>query len=168
MLTPETGAIIANANTYGTVEGLRAYAVARGVELPAEDAECEVLLVQAMDYLEAQECEWNGHRVSADQELSWPRKCVRINGFPLDEDAIPKLLISAQYQLAIEAASLDLMPTGDGREVKMEKLDVIETEYFQSGVGSAAQPSFPKVDALLAPLKGVNSGYGFGLEMVHA
>jgi hypothetical protein len=43
------------------------------------------------------------------------------------------------------------MPTGTGREVIREKVDVLETE-FAAGAGGSPQPYLAKVRALLAPL----------------
>jgi hypothetical protein len=57
------------------------------------------------------------------------------------------------------------MPTGDGREVIREKIDVLETEYAP-GSGGAAQPVLSKVRAFLAPvLKTAGSG---GLKVSRA
>ena len=160
----ETGSIVAGANTYVGVEDVRAYADARGLTLPEPDGDVEVLLVKAMDFLEAQEGRMQGARVDKDQELSWPRSGVTVNGFELGEDAIPKQLKNAQCQLACDAASTDLLPNGDGREVIREKVDVLETEYAKTG-SSAAQPQLVKAEALLAPLLS-NSGFSLTLEHV--
>lgn len=152
-----------DATSYVTADQARAYASARGATLPAapggtDPDPVEALLVQAMDYLEA--LAYKGERTFPDvQALSWPRKCVVIDGYKLPSEgagSIPRQLKSAQMQLAIEASTgVDLMPTTDGRVVKREKVDVIETEYMTNtdlGVSGLPGPSFAKVDALLAGL----------------
>lgn len=157
-LTIEDGTGKADATSYVTAAEARAYAAARGVTLDANDAVVEPLLVQAMDYLEA--LIYKGHRTFPDvQALSWPRTCVVIDGVKVPvsgASSIPRQLKAAQMQLSIEASNgIDLMPTTDGRVVKREKVDVIETEYMTNtdlGVGGLPGPSFAKVDALLAGL----------------
>lgn len=154
----EDGTGKADATSYVTADEARAYAAARGVTLDADDAVVEPLLVQAMDYLESMS--YKGHRTfPAVQALSWPRTCVVIDGAKLPVSgtgSIPRQLKAAQMQLSIEASTgIDLMPTTDGRVVKREKVDVIETEYMTNtdlGVGGLPGPSFAKVDALLAGL----------------
>lgn len=154
-----------DATSYVTAAEARTYASARGVTLDADDAVVEPLLVQAMDYLEAQS--YKGYRTFPDvQALSWPRTCVVIDRVRLPVSgpgSIPRQLKAAQMQLAIEAsAGVDLMPTTDGRVVKREKVDVIETEFMTNtdlGVVGLPGPSFAKVDALLASLLATGAGF---------
>jgi hypothetical protein len=70
---------------------------------------------------------------------------------------VPELVKRAQCQLAIDAATYDLMPTGAGREVVREKVDVIETEYAQRGSASVT-PLFHKALSFLCPLFRNSSG----------
>lgn len=155
----ETGASVAGADTYVTVQQLRAYAAKRGATLPATgatgDAACEVLLTKAMDYLQAQEHRYMGERTHFNQPLAWPRFDVEINGYDLDPNSIPDELKSAQMVLAIEAQALDLLPTLDagaqqGPTTK-EKVDVIEVEYAMPAVNRTVT-WFAKADALLMKL----------------
>ena len=150
----ETGEGLPNSNTYVTVEEFEAYAADRLETLPAEGKES--LLIRAMDYLESI-TDWKGVRITSTQALAWPRSGVVVDGFPFDKTKIPTLLKRAQMQLGIEAMSYDLMPSTDGYAVAMEKVDVIEVEYATggrlSGSSPPAVPSFPKVDALLGPLR---------------
>lgn len=148
-----------DATSYATVIEARQYALARGITLPADDPEVEVLLIKAMDYIEAQASRFTGHPTASTQALSWPRRCARINNQNYPDDEIPQKLIYAQQAAAIEVfQGADLMPTSDGRIVKRRKTDVLETEYavgndFRS-VEGVPGPSFPRVDALLDPLFG--------------
>lgn len=159
-LVVENGSLVAGANSFVTVAEARAYADARALTLPAEDPAVEAALIVATDYLESLGARFKGEKTDPEnQELQWPRECVNIDGWDVPEDTIPKQLKNAQIQLAIEnAAGVDLMPTGDGREVIRKKIDVLETQWAP-GSGGNAQPVFAKVQALLAPL--MTSG-GFG------
>ena len=156
-LVIENGSLVAGANSYVSVADARAYAEARASTLPVDDAAIEAALFVAMDYLESLRAEYQGSKVSPGvQALQWPRTGVVIDGWDVPIDFIPSELKFAQIQLATESANgTDLMPTGDGREVIREKVDVLETEWAP-GAGGAAQPIFAKVRAFLAPL--LNTG----------
>lgn len=101
-LVIEDGSLIAGANSYVSLDDARLYANARGVELPADDAEAAALLIRAMDYLESHEPKFIGERVSRDQPLSWPRKGVTIEGFEWSETEIPRQVRNAQLALIVE------------------------------------------------------------------
>ena len=96
-LTIEDGSGVADANSFVTVAEATAYAAARGLSLPATDAEKEQLLVKAADYLLSVEDRFKGERVAADQALSWPRSNVYLYGSlePLPNNQIPKALKNA-------------------------------------------------------------------------
>jgi hypothetical protein len=166
-LTVETGAIVANANSYVSLGDARAYAAARGVTLSAVDATLEQLLVKAMDFLATLEPRFQGSRVSATQPLPWPRKDVTLHGFDFAQDDIPQPLIDAQCQLAMDVTALgDLMPNGGtGREVIRDKVDVIEQQFAETG-DTAPQPVLVKAMALLQPL--LTGGGGFSLTVARA
>ncbi len=167
----EDGTVVANANSYVTLEEYRAFALARGVVVPAVDADAEVQLIEAMDYLEAQRSKYQGHKTDpAAQLLQFPRTGVVIDcNAELGANDIPVELKQAQMRLAMEVnAGNILMPTSDGRVVKREKVDVIEREFMtggDNGNSGLPMPSFPAVDALLAPLFAACGG-GFGLRTV--
>lgn len=152
-LVIENGSLVAGATSYVSVENARAFADARALTLPADDIKVEVALIVAMDYLESNyRALWQGQKVDKGQSLQWPRQDVSIDGADFPNNTIPKELIAAQILLAVEsAAGVDLQPSGDGREIIAEKIDVIETHY-QPGTTGATQPIFSKVRALLAPL----------------
>lgn len=172
-LTIEDGTGKADSTSYVTVAEARAYAAARGVVLPSDDAELEALLVKAMDYLEAQRKLYAGERTwavattahPAVQALQWPRCGALLDcRHAIAHDSIPVELKRAQMQAAMEVfAGRDLMPSSDGRIVKREKVDVIETEYMTGqdiGGGTAVGAvTFPAVDALLEPLYGCGGGF---------
>jgi len=162
-LVIEDGTPVPGANSYATVAQARDYASARGVTLSADDPTVEALLIEACDYLESLESRFKGSRTSPDsQDLAWPRTGVYLYGsktmFAIDD--IPALLIKAQCQLAMDAVDIDLLPTGSGKEVVKEKVDVIEVEYSK-GQGSVALPELNAAMAILGPL--LNGGGGMRL-----
>ncbi|WP_312347426.1 DnaT-like ssDNA-binding protein [Leclercia sp.] len=128
-------------NSYASVADLRAFAAGRGYTVPADDGECDQLLVQAMDYLEGQQ--WRGQRSNATQPLSWPRAGVRFDGVDLPDDTIPQRLVDAQCRLAIESQEIDLTPSvAGGGAVTMERVEGAVTVQYEQGMNKAA-PSFP-------------------------
>ena len=154
-ITVEDGTIVANANSYASEAELTAYATARGVTLTAGT---EQLLIQAMDYIEQQS--FKGDKQTKDQSLVWPRYNVEIDGFWLDSDEIPQLLKDAQMEAAM-AVDADTDPLANvEREVKKEKIDVIEVEYME---GTFSQVWVQRIDNKLQKL--LKNGGG-GLSVV--
>lgn len=152
-LTIEDGTIVAGALSYVTAAEARAWAAKRGVTLSADDAVLEPLLVKACDFLQSIEDKFKGYRVDTEQALAWPRQEVYLYGntTALATTYIPQQLKDAQCQLAIDASSVDLQPTGTGREVLMKQVDVLVTQYARSGQ-AVAQPTLNKAMGILAPL----------------
>lgn len=137
MLTVQTTDGLTDADTYASVDELTAYAAQRGIVL-TNDA--EQLLVKAMDYIESKE--YMGKPLNPKQSTAFPR---------IGYD-IPRNIKKAQLALAVIADTTELMPNVllTDREIKKEKVDVIEVEYEAAkGIGSA--PSFLQPDNLLAP-----------------
>lgn len=167
-LIVETGAIVANANSYVTLADARAYALARGVVLDADDAVLEPYAFKAMDFLESLRAEYSGSKISKSQRLQYPRKEVTVDGFDIDENEIPQVLKDAECQLIMDGVDFgDLAPNSDGLVIVREKVDVLETEYAPSATGGVASPIFTKALALLAPLLGASAG-GFQLRTARA
>ena len=151
-LTIESGEIVAGANSYATVSELRAYAALRGATVPTSDAACEALLIKAMDYLADQR--YQGERVTADQPLDWPRTGAWVENWPIASNAIPRQLVQAQCALAIEAQSVDLMPTQDlqqGGTITSETVGPVSVTYANTG-NVRRVPAIAKADALLRTL----------------
>lgn len=152
-LVVEDGTGVPGANTYVSLADAIAYALARGVTLPADETAASVLLIKSMDYIEAFRSRFQGSKTSGTQPLQWPRRCVEIDGADFPDDAIPAELIGAECQCVMEIfAGTDLQANTGGQTVKMEKVDVIETEYMTaSDMGSAVGMAvvYPKIDALL-------------------
>ncbi len=162
-LIVEDGSGVAGANSYASVAEVRAWAGVRGLTLPATDGAVEILVVKAMDFLESFRARFTGSKADAAQALQWPRTGATLDGVLLEDDVIPAELKSALFQLTVDAQTLDLQPTGTGREVLREKVDVIETEYAERGSGTVL-PQFTKALAFLQPL--LSSSGAFGLRTV--
>ena len=152
-LIVENGSIVANANSYVDLTDARAYATQRGETLPTDDSELEALLIKAMDYLEGLRAKYQGSKTDPDnQELQWPRMNVYIDCELFPSDEIPKELVSAQCQLAIDQNNgVVIQPSGDTRFAIFEKVGPLETEYSEK-IGSTSSPTLTAADALLEPL----------------
>lgn len=156
-LIVEDGSLVANANSYASIETLRNYAQLRKADLPDDDDELAQMCIIAMDYLEALEYRFKGERVEpAIQSLSWPRRSVVINCSPVLITTIPKNLINALCQLTIEASALDgnLTPSQTEYAIKQEVIGPMSTTYAVDTVNGSNvfTPTFPKVNAFLRPL----------------
>ena len=70
----EDGTNVEGANSFVTVEECRAFAEARGLTLPVDDSDVEILLIKAVDYLNSIENRFQGHRYfySDGQNLCFP------------------------------------------------------------------------------------------------
>lgn len=152
-LLVETGAGIVGANSYLTVEELRAFATDRGLTLPTDPTAVEALLVQAADFLDTKQ--YIGTRLTDEQGLSWPRSGTK---YQTTDDPvvyiIPANLKRAQCFLAIEAVNGSLTPAvRPGKYVKT-KVDVLYVQ-FASDADRAAGIRMRNVDDLLAPLLSV-------------
>lgn len=149
----EDGTIVAGAESFVTVAEARAWALKRGVTLSATDSVVEALLVKAADFLQSVEPRYKGARVDDAQALAWPRQQVYLYGnkTAVAVTYIPQQLKDAQCQLAVDAVSRDLQPTGDGRQVVMKQVDVLVTQYSDTK-SSSVTPAFNKAMAILAPL----------------
>lgn len=152
----EDGTGVSGANSYISVAEARAFADLRNLLLPSGDAQLEILIVKAFDYLEA--LDYKGEEANPPQDASFPRKNLYIQGVLFPDSQIPFKLKQAQSQLVYEAQSIDLQPTGNGKEVTKEKVDVVEVEYSEKGI-NVARPTFTKVNGFLRDL--VKAGNGF-------
>lgn len=164
-LIVETGAgDNAAANSYQTLDDLKAYALVRGVDLGSKtDAELDVLMAKAMDYLEDLRGRLKGSKASRSQPLEWPR--VDVYGIERDgelepSDEIPRVLCYAQLALALEAINGDLQVNPPSAEVVKEKVGDLELAYKSDGVKQDFISAFSKVKAKIAPLL---KSRGFGV-----
>lgn len=137
--------IVVGENSYVTEAELTAYASDRGQTISGDTS---VLLIQAMDYIETRP--YSGIKTDPDQDLQFPR-------YP--EVEVPQDIKVAQMVAAMLTDSgVNLFATV-GRAVKMEKVDVLETEYMDNAAESAR---YPQLDNLLSPYYASGSG-GFAV-----
>lgn len=158
-LVVEDGTGLADANTYVTLAEVRAFAVARGKTVPADDTLLTVMVIKACDYIETFADRFRGSRLEATaltQALSWPRQCVEMFGYPVANGAIPNQLKAAQMQAVVELIAVpDFLPAITSPQVLRETVGPVTTQYSERN-GALSQPYFPFVDALLRPV--LNSG----------
>lgn len=160
-ITKEDGSGVDGANSYASLDDLRAYAELRGVTLPADDSACGVLLIKAMDYLLQYDDGPRGHfwigdgKSDPDQPLAWPRTDVWRDGALQSDDYMPRELEYATCALAVEASTNDLQPTRlptDTGPVTLKRVEgAVTVEYANPGKVMHVA-AFAKADALLNTL----------------
>lgn len=150
-LTLETGAGSPDADSFVSVVEARAYASARGLDLPADDAAVEILCRRAADYLVTKDALFQGTRAVAGQALPFPREGVWLYGEEQASDAIPNAVKRVACQLVADLVDNDPQATGSGREVLTSTVGPISTTYAASG-RTAVLPVLTRVEAMLAPL----------------
>lgn len=129
----ENGSIVAGANSYVTRQEVQDYADLRGIDYPC-DTELDQNIILANDYLQSR-C-YQGEQVDpSTQPLLWPRKYVYIYNQEIASDSIPQQLKNAQIELALAQTNTDVMNDGvdRGDNVKRERFDFRETEYYEGG-----------------------------------
>ena len=147
----EDGTIVVGANSFVTAAEFIAYAGARNIAIPAISTEQEALLILAVDYLFSKEQEMKGARVSAIQDLVYPRRGVCANGFNVASDAIPQSLKNAQMELGIQSFTSSLLISGTNQNLASFNVDGVYSESYHSG-GSWEQVRTDKADAYLDSL----------------
>ena len=126
-ITKETGTGSSSSTSYADVADLTAYTGERNVTLGATNGDASEVLILAMDYLESKN--FIGDKGTKEQALQWPRTGAQIDGYYIDPDEMPIVLLEAQMEVAI-AIDGGVNPLANvPRETKREKVDVIEVEY---------------------------------------
>lgn len=150
-LIVEDGSNVAGANSYATLDQIKASNLQRGVTLPATDDAIIAQATAAMDYLATYEFRLAGKRTyGIMQSLAWPRKGVKALGSIVGSNVIPPDIVSVQCYLTGIAGSLDLYGNQDTRAVTKEVIGPIETDYSGTSGGSYG-PLLPTVFAILRP-----------------
>lgn len=131
--------IVVGTNSYVTEAELTTYANDRGVTLVATPA---VLLIKAMDYIEAQD--YKGCKTEEDQALQWPRNEVYTGKgccYPckmLDKTIVPSDIKNTQMILALQIDLGNDPLATQGQAVKSETVDVVSVVY-QDNTDSSPQ-----------------------------
>ena len=152
----EDGTIVASANSFATDAEFKLYANIRNFDVPATQPDREALLMLAMDYLQGKELEMKGSRVSAAQELMYPRIGVCTNNFTVAYTDIPSSLKKAQMELAAQANESSLLVNGTSQNLASFSVDGVYSESYHSG-GSWEQVRTDRANVYLDPLL-VNNG----------
>lgn len=161
MLTIETGAGLADAESYASIAAADVRCASLGLTAWAALAEAdkEIALRKAMIFMAAYRTRWAGRRVYQHQALDWPRYNVAVDGFIVPSTVVPPDVVHACIDLAVRAGrGEELLPDLDtgSNAIKKDKTGPLETEYFQNTTD--ARERFVAVDALLAPYFGAASG----------
>ena len=169
-LVVEDGTGLADADSYISLTGARAYAEKYGVTLPTNDAAVEVALRQGCQYVELQEKCFSGSRLTTTQALAWPRTgAVDAYGVEHIDGEIPARIGFAQVYAAAEyAAGTDVRATDDGKAVASEEVTgAVAVSYFNNGKTGGAVVITRAMDAL-SPLLVSCSNNGFEFRVGRA
>ena len=161
MLITETGAGLADAESYASVAAADARCASLGLTAWAvlDEGAKEIALRRATQFMATYRTRWAGRRVHQQQALDWPRYNVAVDGFVLPSTSVPLDVVNASIDLAVRAGrGEDLLPDLDtgSNAIKKDKTGPLETEYFQNTTD--ARERFVAVDALLAPYFGSAGG----------
>ena len=162
-LVVESGVGLADADSFISLEGARAFAAKYGITLPADDAAAEVALRQGCQYVELQQKCFSGSRLTATQALSWPRTdATNAYGVEYADGEMPAQLGYAQVYAAAEyAAGTDVRATDDGKSIASEEVTgAVAVSYFNNGKTGGAVVITRAMDEL-SPLLVVSGNNGF-------
>lgn len=149
-LIVEDGSMVTGAESYASVVYANGYFIGIGNETWSDlDLSAkEQALRLATQYIQNEYFSvWQGVKRQHTQALDWPRENVLIfgSGSLVANNIIPIELKNACCILALKAASSSLYSDKE-RSVKREKVDVLETEYFES---DSNQKEYREIDAML-------------------
>lgn len=150
----ETGSLVANANSFVTREIVKGYCDDRGYTFDITDtAAADAAVIKGADWLKnTMRLNYRGSLRTAEQTMPWPREDASFYRGPvIANTAIPQCVKDAQCELSYRAkAGTNLQPDlARGGQVKKEKLDVIEVEYFP---GAPPETVLQSVLGMLAPV----------------
>lgn len=137
---------VAQATTYHSARGNAAWAAL------ASDTVREQCLRKATQYMgQVYGQAWAGYRVTTTQALDWPRVWVPVRGVLggtyFADDEIPSGIVSACAELALRAASADLL-ADIGTPAIEKTVGPITVKYAE---GARQTKRYPAVDGMLAP-----------------
>lgn len=163
-LIVETGQGVEDADSYVSLADARTISSNYGWSLPADDALAEIALRNGAMYTDQFESEYQGDRTTEIQGLAFPRTGVTCRGKDIGDNDIPKDLIKAQVRAASTAASEDINPDFDGKQIASERVDgAVDVSYFQTGGNGSIK--ITQADNLLKCFKSLNK-LGFNQFLV--
>lgn len=118
----------ASANSYITVAELTTFVDSYGLTIPAATLASTTMMEQAilrgMAFVES-EFDFKGEKMSYDDPLEWPRFGI----YKEIPNGLKNAVCRAAYEESVESGILQSNLTSN---IKREKIDVIEVEYFTS------------------------------------
>ncbi|HET9819646.1 MAG TPA: DnaT-like ssDNA-binding protein [Rhodanobacteraceae bacterium] len=158
-LVTESGAGLADAESFASVDFATAYHAARGnaAWAPATDDAKESALRKATEYLQqVHGLRWKGERMLSTQALDWPRWGAIVDNVEVGYDSVPNAIQKACASLALRALSAPLAPDIQ-RETASESIaGAVAVTYRE---GAPAYVRYREIDGLLARyLRAGNSG----------
>lgn len=166
MLIVEDGSIVPGADSYTSLADARVLADKFGWTLPEDDGEAEAALRNGAAYIDLQESILCGTRVSAEQSLAFPRNGLKVYGFHVANNTIPKQVIHAQIAAAVEyGKGSDVRGSTDGRITTHEEVvGAVVVEYADNGVTGSTITITAALDALRPLICGGNNGFQFRVQ----
>jgi len=163
-LTVETGAGLADAESYASVAEFKAYAAKVGHDYttPAyPDTQIEQALRRATVWIDAKyRDQFQGTWTVSTQALEWPRSGVLYRNSGVEAYSVPVLLKNALCEAAWREMTVSggLTPDQFGDQIKRDKVGDVETEFRAGAVN--ARPWVPVIDDILSGLlKGRATAY---------
>lgn len=135
MLIIESGAGLADAESYATAAELVSYAAKYGRTIPATEAEQEALLRRAADAMNVMS--WRGKKTSASQALAFPRIGVEVDGEIKPSTLIPRQIQYGQMALAVEIHADDIDPPAQrqGAVIRERVEGAVDVQYAENKSG---------------------------------
>lgn len=171
-LIVETGAGVADADSFLSLVDARALATNYGITLPVDDAEVEVLLRNGYLGLLPIEKDLQGTRTHDIQTNIYPRAGVLKNCVAVDSDAIPnEVKLSQLYQADAIQSGASTNEVSGGQKLSGFDVKGVYSETYQDGSSASLNPIVQGVYNQMYPLTKVgfqqspcgNGGYGNGL-----
>jgi hypothetical protein len=152
-ITVEDGSVVDNANSYVSLIDLQTYATDNGYTISSDDDVVSRAILLACDFLNG--LDYIGSPAETYRAMAFPRTTI----VEL-ENIVPEQLIKAQCYLTCNAltSDIELFSTDSGtgnKGVKMEKVSVLQTEYFEGlredYLSAQGNKKYPYIWNLLKP-----------------
>lgn len=167
-ITVEDGSIVANANSFVSLQDYIDYATILGLDVNV-DGKAESQLISAAQFINIQR-NLKGSLVSRDQPMAYPRSGLVLESWSWLHTEIPRQVIQLQMTKAIEVfKGFDVISGVDSNSssaqvVKKERLEgAITIEYETSGENGTKVSSISSSQAILSVLTKNN-----GLQLVRS
>lgn len=171
----ETGAIVANANSYASVAEFEAYWTDRNIDITAEtDAAKQAALIKGTQFLD-NNAKWKGLVKDVDQPLDWPRNGVYDDEMrDIDDNVIPKQLKYALFEYAYRQLTTtdgiqpDVTDEGTLKSTTKRVGDLQVTMVYQDKTGGYyGLKSYPEAEKWLTGITvgGLGGSFGRGVRI---